>query len=790
MREGSLTAEQRPASARFERIKQELISNRVHLCPERAYLVTDFFKHHDDRHKPMPVRKSEALKFILENKSVRIYPDELIAGNIGSSRISALIQPELAGVFMATELPGIDRRKTTPLQCSWKDRFKLLFNVIPYWLTRNMPFKAFMPDAGRLLRYVSDQLNARYYLINEAGGIGHFLPNYEKMLNLGVRGYLDLFRGKSGPLYDAARITCSGLVSYAERVAAEAQRLADEEKDPQRSLELNEIARICRKVPSGPAETFHEALQSLWLTHMAVCLESLNSAISFGRIDQYLYPFYQRDLEEGRITPQSALELLLCFTAKCAEHVFLISEKVSQYHGGYLVVQAAVVGGMDRQGNDAVNELSYLFLDLMEQAGLRDPNYQVRLHPGSPREFVRRACEVVKKGNGVPAMFGDEASINSLVAHGYPLEEARNYGIVGCVELALPGKSFFSTDAGLFNLPVCLELALNRGRRLKGGPRIGGNTPDPSQFKDIEQVIDAFKKQVNLMAGRMISDLQVVEKGNALYHPTPFSSMLVDGCLQSGKDLSQGGALYNSSGIQGVGVADVADSLAALQTVVFSQRKYSIVQVVKALRENFVQDAVMQAELKLAPKFGNDDPLPDGYAGRVADIFHQALSGQHNIRGGRYTPGYYTVTCHVAFGGQTGALPSGRPAGKPFAPGLGPANGCDRLGPTAIMNSTAKVDSRLAPNGYALNLRFDPATVSGERGTDVLMALTQGFFGSGGMEVQFNVLDPEMLKDARRHPGKYPGLVVRVSGYCAYFDDLPVAAKDEIIARTCLMLHY
>ena len=786
MMEGRLTTEGRPGSARFGRIKKELLSTRVYLCPERAYLVTDFFKRHSNLKKPVLVRKAEALKYILENKSVHIYSDELIVGNMGSHRISALIQPELAGVFMGTELLYIDSRKTTPLQCFWKDRLNLLFNIFPYWLIRNMPVKAFMPDMGRLLHYVTDQLNARYYLINEAGGIGHFLPNYEKMLNLGVTGYLNLFSDKTGAIYDAARIACNGIVRHGERLADEAERMARDEKDPLRYHELKEISRICRKVPLEPAETFREALQSLWLTHMAVCLESLNSAISFGRIDQYLYPFYERDMKYGLITPEEARELLLCFTAKCAEHVFLMSEKLSQYHGGYLVVQAAVVGGMNSYGNDAVNDLSYLFLDVMEQAGLRDPNYQVRVHQGSPEAFLRRACEVVKKGNGVPALFGDEASVKSLVAHGYPLEEARNYGVVGCVELALPGKSFFSTDAGLFNLPMCMELALNRGRRMKGGPCVGADTPDPKQFKDIGRVIEAFRTQVNFMVNRMIGDLQIVEKGNARYHPTPFSSMLVDGCLESGKDVSEGGAQYNSSGIQGVGVADVADSLAALETLVFVQHRYSMAEVLRALKDNFARDAVMWTELKRAPKYGNDDPLSDGYANMVAGIFHEELGRHRNTRGGPYVPGYYTVTCHVAFGEQTGALPSGRRAGAPFAPGLGPCNGCDRLGPTAIMNSAASVDARLSPNGYALNLRFDPSTVSGNRGTETLMALTRGFFESGGMEVQFNVLDPGMLEDARRHPGKYPGLVVRVSGYCAYFDDLPDAAKEEIIARTCL----
>jgi formate C-acetyltransferase len=519
---------------------------------------------------------------------------------------------------------------------------------------------------------------------------------------------------------------------------------------------------------------------------MAVNLEGLNSAVSFGRMDQYLYPYYQRDLEEGRITPEQARELLLCFSAKATEHVFLLSEKVSQYHGGYLVVQAAIVGGMDRDGKDAVNDLTYILLDVMEESGLRDPNYQARIHVGSPDNYLRRVVDVAREGNGVPALFNDEAAIGSLLSHGYPLDDARNYGVVGCVELAIPGNSFLSTDAGLFNLPLCLELALNCGRRLKGGRRVGATTPDPASFTNIDQVVEAFRMQVEYMVARMIDDLQVIERGNCDYHPTPLSSMLVDGCLESGRDITAGGALYNSSGIQGVGVADVADSLAALDEVVFQHHKYSMAQVLRAMRDNFTSSPEIRAALLNAPKYGNDHSLSDIYADTAVRIFHSALAQHHNTRGGPYVPGFYSVTCHVVFGQKVGALPSGRKAGEPFAASLGPANGRDRLGPTALLNSVAHIDSALSPNGYALNLRFDLQTLAGDKGVNILAGLVRGFFDNNGMELQFNVLDPEILEDAWRNPGKYPELVVRVSGYCAYFDDLPDAAKKDIIARTRL----
>lgn len=771
---------------RFARIREELMSQPVHLCPERALLITDFFKNHDNKKEPMVIRKAKALRHLLVHKTAEIWPDELVVGNAGTFRKSAIIQPELAGVYMCEELPWMDRRKTAPHPISWRDRYRLIKTVIPYWLFRNMIFKAFKGRRARFLGYVPEQLNATYYLINEAGGIGHFLPNYEKMIRLGLEGYLKRLKPGGGHLHRAAEIACEGLADFAGRLSEKAKALSALEKDPVRAGELQKIARVCGSVPLHPAKTFHEALQSLWLTHLTVCLEGLNSAVSFGRIDQYLYPYYKNDIAEGRLTHDEAFDLLLSFSAKTTEHVFLLSGRASQYHGGFLVAQAATVGGMDRDGKDAVNDLTWLFLDVMEHARLRDPNYMARIHAGSPKEYIRRAVDVARMGNGVPGMFNDEVTIRSLIAHGFPLKEARDYGIVGCVEPSFPGRSFFSTDAALFNLPLCLILAINQGRRLGSRRRIGAKTPAIENLTSMDAVMEAFAAQVNHMVGRMIQDLQILETGNRDFHPTPFSSMLVDGCLESGKDVTEGGAKFNSSGIQGVGVADAADCLAALDHLVFERQKYGLDKILEALRANFKGYETMRADLLSAPKFGNDMDIPDRYAGQVAKIFHDAMAPYKNTRGGNYVPGYYSSTCHVGFGNRTEALPSGRKQGEPFAASLGCANGRDRRGVTALLNSVAKVDATLAMNGYVLNLKFDKSTLAGEKGLRVMTALTEGFFLSGGMEIQLNVLDADMLKDAKDHPGKYPGIVVRVAGYCAYFDDLPDSVKAEIIARTCL----
>ncbi len=770
-------------SERFGKIKQTLLSTRNHLCTERAHLITEYFKAVDETSEPMVIRKAKAFRYLLQNKSTCLFKNELIVGNVGKYRKSVIIQPELSGVFSSQELFWIDKRKTTPFQISWPARLKYFFRVIPYWLTRNMIVRAFLPNIKHLLRYTIDQLNPNYFLINEVAGIGHFLPHYEKIIQIGLKGYQEELDGNDNDLSQAMRITIEGVIDFAGRLAQGADLLADREPDPERQTELREIAQCCRKVPENPAESFQEAVQSLWLAHLAVCLEGVNSAVSFGRLDQILFPYYEKDMATGRITPEKARELLLCFSAKATEHVFLVSEKMSQYHGGFLTAQAAIVGGMASNGKDATNELSYIFLDVMKEAGLRDPNYQVRLHQDSPRSFVEKAIDTARSGNGTPAFFSDEATISALKYHGYPEDESRNFAVVGCVEPTIPGKSFCSTDAALVNLPVCLELALNRGRRFGKRKRIGCETSDPLEFQNIDELLDAFRRQVERLVQRLIIDIQVIEKGNRDYHPTPFSSMLVDGCFTSGKDVTEGGAVYNSSGIQGVGVADVADSLAAIAEVVFERKKASMDQVLKAVRTNYTNDAKLRARLQTAPKFGNNLSSPDLFADKVVHIFHDALSKYLNTRGGPYISGFYSSTCHVGFGEQTGALPSGRMAGEPFAASLSSVNGCDRQGPSAVLNSVASINTDLSPNGYALNLSFDPQTVAGEKGIRILDALIKGFFEQGGLEVQLNVLDQQMLEDARLNPGKHSGIVVRVAGYCAYFDDLSDSLKQEIITR-------
>ena len=795
-------------SERFEKIKDDIQKSSPSLCPERAYLVTRFMKEEGKKIKnppPPPLRSAKATHYILSNMTPTIYPHELIVGSLTTRRVGAPIYPELAGVPMMEELWKIDRRETNPLKITLKDKLTLMTRVIPYWVNRDIVARAF-PTLKQRISYTLDQLNAKFYIINEAGGISHFAPDYSIVIRRGIDDLIGEVeerrkgargaKGEKREFYRAQKIALEGVLALSENYARRAQEMAGNETDPERKGELEEISQILKKVPRHPAETFREALQSLWITHIAINAESLNIAIAPGRMDQYLYPFYKGDIEKGRMTREGAKELLLLFSAKASEHIPLLSSRVTKYHGGFIIGQTVIVGGVDRDGNDATNELSHVFLDVMEESGMREPNYHARLHLKSPEEFTLRVMEVASSGNGVPAIYNDEAIIPALTAIGIKTPDARDYATVGCVEPVPQGKSFNSTDAGLFNLPIIMEMALNNGKLFNGKKYglIDKDADSPPQFRDIDDVIGAFEAQLDYMVKRMVDDFHHIERSNAENHPIPLSSVFVGGCLESGTDLTRGGATYNSSGVQGVGIADVADSLSAIDSVVFQEKRGDIdidiamAMLIDALKDDFKKYGRLHTELSGAPRYGNDNREVDRYARLVVQMWHDALARHTNTRGGRYIPGFYSMTCHLAFGEKTGALPSGRHEGMPFASGLAPVSGMDRLGPTALLQSVSKIDPIHMPNGSALNLKFSKNTLKGDDGSKNLKSLITTFFEMGGMQVQINAHDPEILLLARDNPEMYPGLVVRISGYCAYFNDLSPRMKEEIIKRTGLEL--
>jgi len=780
-------------SRRVLSLHEEVRSFAPALCAERALLVTRYFKKEAGGQKPMIVRKAEALSFILANKTVCIYPRELLVGNFTSHRVGGGLYPELHGIAIMEDLFRFDRRPVNPFVVSKEDRSRLLREVVPFWFNRIMAVKG-MPWLQRI-RFAANQITSKYYLLNEIGGISHFVPDYKGLVERGTSGFREeaserMAKERKGSdaanFLEAIKIVCDGLETFADRYRQEALKLSRGESDPVRREELEEIAEACGRVPRLPARTFREALQSIVFAQIALNLESLDNSVSPGRLDQILFPFYERDIAKGNIDREGAYELLGCFAVKLCEILPIFSMRVSQFHGGLFNGQVMVVGGTDRKGADATNELTYLFIDLMDQLRTRQPNYHARIHRSSPQAYRQRISSALSRGSVSPAIYNDEVIVPLLVSRGISRDDALDYANVGCVEPVASGMSYMSTDAVLLNLPILLELALNRGRQFGRWRRTGAATPPAEECQSMEDLVGLLRIQINFGVSRMLKDARHVEEANAQWHPTPLTSMLLKGCIANGRDASCGGATYNGSGIQGVGIVDVGDSLAAIDWVVFKEGKATISEVVRACKDGFRGHDALHSRLRNAPKYGNGHPLPDEYVGRVMQIFGACLSGKKNFRGGDYAAGFYSVTAHVAFGKVVGALPSGRLAGEPFSSGISPENGMDRKGPTAALGSAAALPLHLALNGSNFNLQLDPWVVAGADGTRRLQGLIDGGFAAGCMQMQVNVLDPKMLIEARDHPGRYPGLLVRVSGYSAYFDDLTPEQKQEIINRMVL----
>ena len=776
-------------SERVKALHQEVLTAPLELCAERAFLVTEYFRRLADRRQPMVLQKAGALAHVLQNKRVAIYPRELLVGCFTSHRVGGGLFPELHGVAVLEDLFRFDKRKTNRFVVSPRDRWRLFREVLPYWLPRFLAIRAF--PKLRALRFVFEQMTSLAYVINETGGISHFVPDYVGLVTRGTDGYRQEVKqrlAEMAPASEGAQFlhaverVCDGLDSFAARFVAEAERLAAAEADPERRLELQRIAATCARVPRHPAQSFQEALQSILFAQIALNLESLDNSVCPGRLDQILHPYYEADVQAGRITPAGAFELLGCFAVKLCEAVPLFSKRITRLHGGLFNGQVVVVGGTDGAGRDATNEVTYLFLELMDQLRTRQPNYHARLHASSPPEYRRRIASALAAGAVSPALYNDEVIVPILRARGVSEEDARDYANVGCVEPVPAGKAFFSTDAALFNLPLCLELALNEGRRFGKRRRLGIATPPAADCTDIEDFFALLAQQVEHLLGRLLVDLGAIEKANARWHPTPLTSMLLRGCLETARDTTVGGAKYDGSGVQGVGVVEMGDSLAAIEEVVFRQCRASMAELVAACKADFRGAESLRARLRSAPKYGNDIPEADRWVARVMHLFADFLEARVNTRGGRYAAGFYSVTAHQAFGEVVGALPNGRAAGEPFSSGLSPTSGADRLGPTAALSSAAHLPLDRAGNGVNFNLQLSPlagATVPG-----LVQGLIEGGFAAGCMQMQINVLDPRVLIEARDHPGRYPGLLVRVSGYSAYFDDLTPEMKQEIIERS------
>ena len=580
-------------------------------------------------------------------------------------------------------------------------------------------------------------------------------------------------------------IAADGLMDFARRHADALKQMADRESDPSRQAELEQMAAICRRVPAHAPQTFWEALQTYWFVHVGVITE-LNpwDAFNPGRLDQHLYPFYQKDLAAGRLTKARAKELLCAFWIKFNNHPAPPKTGVTAKESNTYVDFALInVGGVKANGGDGVNDLSYLILDVIEEMRLLQPSSMVQLSKKNPDRFIKRALKIVKTGFGQPSIFNTDAIVQELVRQGKSVADAREGGASGCVEAGAFGReAYFLT--GYFNMPKVLELTLNNGIDRQTGRQLGPATGDPAAFDTFGQLFDAWDRQLNHFIDIKIRGNNIIEQINARYMPVPFLSLFIDDCIQNGRDYNAGGARYNTSYIQGVGLGSITDALTALKVHVFDRKTVGMDEFIKILGENFDgHDDFRRQLLDDTPKYGNDDDAADDIMQMVFEAYYQAVNDRPNTRGGVHRVNLLPTTCHVYFGSVIGALPDGRKAGVPLSEGISPVQGADRNGPTAVTRSAAKID-HIRTGGTLLNQKFLPQVLADDTGITKLAHLVRTYFRMDGHHIQFNVVDSDTLKRARQHPDDYRDLIVRVAGYSDYFVDLTEDLQDEIIRRT------
>ncbi len=782
------------ATSRIETLRNNLLDSTTSLYLERTQLYTESLKQTEG--EPRIIRQAKALAHMLEGIPVRILPGELVVGVIADKIRGAIIYPEAHGARVIPELEEIKNRDKRSVVITDEDMKIVQDELESYWADKSTLAHGERNVPEKTMEVV---YSGSVFLPTEAAGFGHLSINYPMLFSMGFNKFKAIAEERvleyakktdsdstaKAQFYNAAAIVAEALIHFAKRYSEEAARMARDEEDSQRKEELEQIAEICQRVPRNPPTNFHEAIQFIRFTHLALTIEAYDGqAISMGRMDQYLQPFYEADLKSGILDRDRARELIELLWIKTNELVPVYDSFAGLYFDGLLTTQAATIGGINPEGVDSTNEMTYIILEATKNTGLPLPNVHIRLHKETPLKLMREVAATVASETNNIAMFNDDVIVKSWERQGIPIEEARNYATVGCVELAPFGTSFTSSDAALFNIAICLELALNNGETVLLGSKLGLETGDPLEFQSMDDVIEAFRKQLSYMVGLMAEASNHFETATIELMPSPLLSLCVEDCFEAGQDITTGSARYNFTGVQGVGMADVADSFTAMDQLVFRENRLSMAELLEAIRDGFDDyEPTRQLLLNKAPKFGNDDKMADDYAELVARMYSEEVERHKNIRGGTFIAGMYSVIFHIPFGFFTGALPSGRLATTTLSNGTSPAIGASAKGLTAALSSVASVNHILYPNGVAYTLGLDPSFVTGGEGLESLVNVLRTYVKLGGMQIQFNMMDPETLRDAQKNPADYRNLIVRVAGYSAYFVDLSQEVQDEIIGR-------
>lgn len=783
---------------RLKELRALSFSRTPEICIERARHVTRYLRDLDDPADAPEVRQAKKVRHCLRERQPLFHDRNLIAGSTTSKPLGAPLFPEFFALYLWPELDTVSDRAQNPQRLTAAEARELNLEIFPYWLDRTVleRTRQRIGDATCLNLFES----LVFFIASKAGCISHCVPSYRPMLELGLNGLIAkaaereaAARARGGAasrrqaeFYRAVQIALEGVTAYAEHLAAEARRRADAAPDPVMRQEFLDLAAVCRRVPAQPATTFREAINAIWLCQVGIHAENINMAMSPGRLDQVLAPYYQRDMAAGRLDLGRAMELIGCLWLKIADNVTMVPEASEQMFGGAGTVPAITLGGVDQNGEDAVNDLTYLMLRVTELLRIRDPNVNARYdYEANSHAYCRRVAEVVLSTRAVPALFNDRTNIRALVGQGEAIEHARDYAVVGCVELASSGRDYPASSSIMLNLAAPMEMALFQGKRpITGDDQVGPVTPDPAGLTSFEQFWQVFTSQLDWLIGQAIVLNEHMGEVHQEMMPSPLLSALFEGPLDKGRDLVRGGSVYNSSGATHIGFADVVDSLCAIEQTVFIDRKYTLAQLVAAVRSDFAGPGGESMRLFLknrAPKYGTEHPVARANARRLIRHLFTVYQAHTNYRGGPYRPAYWTMTNHAGLGGITGALPSGRRSGELFASGITPVSGAaPEL--TTCLNAVAELGGEEVPGCWALNIKYrpedDPAAMS-ERFAQVIEA----YFRAGGQQVQFNIMDYAMLIDAKKHPENYPELMVRVSGYSAYFKDLNSLMQDELITR-------
>jgi formate C-acetyltransferase len=779
---------------RIKKLRELSINTKETISTERARLLTEFYKIGEFERCSVPITRAKAFKYILEHKEIYLGEDELIVGERGPSPKATPTYPELC-THSLEDFDILNNREKISFKVDEETRKYQVENIIPFWSGRSMrdiilnemdeQWKEAY-DAGVFTEFMEQRAPGHTVLDDKIYKMG--MKDFKEKIKVSLESldfYNDPIAFSKREELKAMDIAADALISYAKRYSDKLIEVAQQENNQTRKDELETMAGICERVPINAPKTFWEALQYYWFVHLGVITE-LNTWDSFnpGRLDQHLYPFYKRDIESGLLDKDGAKILLQTFWVKFnnqpAPPKVGVTSKESNTYTDFCLIN---VGGVNEEGEDAVNELTYLILDVIEEMRLLQPSSMVQISKKNPNQLVERALHIIRTGYGQPSLFNTDAIIQEMLRQGKSIVDARNGGASGCVETGAFGKESYILT-GYFNLTKILEITLNNGMDPKTGKQIGIQTGDPKSFQTLDELLEAYKKQINYFADVKIKGNVIIERLYAEYLPAPFMSLLIDDCISKGIDYNNGGAKYNTSYIQGVGIGTTTDSLTSLKYNVFDKKKISIEDFLNAMNKNFEGfNNIRDLLLNETPKYGNDNDYADDVLKTVFEIYFSAIDGRPNTKGGHFRINLLPTTSHVYFGSVTGATPDGRLSGLPVSEGISPVQGADVNGPTAVLKSAAKID-HLRTGGTLLNQKFSPQIFEGEDSISKIVSLIRAYFKMDGHHIQFNVVDAETLREAQKHPENYRVLIVRVAGYSDYFVDLTPELQEEIIRRT------